>query len=169
MYCNKISTMNDEDFKIDINDLTDSLQKSLTTIKSAEKERKSSTDELTKENLEDFILKYAGRLVKDGVELVDDLKTTFVQSLDPREIESLAETFKGVTGALTILKDLQVNKEKSKTSKELKTMEIEAKKDRAMEAVATNVLKINRDELFKKLINDAEVIEAEFKMLSASE
>jgi len=161
--------MNDEDFKIDINDLTDSLQKSLTTIKSAEKERKGSTDELTKENLEDFILKYAGRLVKDGVELVDDLKTTFVQSLDPREIESLAETFKGVTGALTILKDLQVNKEKSKTSKELKTMEIEAKKDRALEAVATNVLKINRDELFKKLMNDAEVIEAEFKMLSASE
>ena len=160
--------MNDEDFKIDLNDLTDSLQKSFTTIKNADKERKASDDELKKENLEEFILKYAGRLVKDGVELVDDLKTTFTQSLDPREIESLAETFKGVTGALNILKDLQVSKEKSSTSKELKTMEIEAKKERLEQQKDTNVLKFGRDELFKKLLQDADVIDAEFKMLSGN-
>lgn len=159
---------NEDDFKIDFNDLTDSLQKSFQTIKEADKERKASSDELKKENLEDFILKYAGKLVKDGVDLVEDLKTTFSQSLDPREIESLAETFKGVTGALNILKDLQVNKEKSSTSKELKTMEIEAKKERLEQQKDTNVLKFNRDELFKKLLDDANVIDAEFKMLSAS-
>jgi hypothetical protein len=161
--------MNDDEFKIDINDLTDSLQKSFNTIKEADKERKSSDDELKKENLEDFILKYAGRLVKDGVDLVEDLKTTFTQSLDPREIESLAETFKGVTGALNILKDLQVSKEKSSTSKQLKVMEIEAKKERMEQQKDTNVLKFNRDELFKKLIEDSNVIDAEFKMLSGTE
>lgn len=160
--------MEDEDYKIDFNDLTDSLQKSFQTIKEADKERKTSDDELKKENLEDFILKYAGRLVKDGVDLVEDLKTTFSQSLDPREIESLAETFKGVTGALNILKDLQVSKEKSSTSKELKTMEIEAKKERLEHQKDTNVLKFSRDELFKKLIQDADVIDAEFKMLSGN-
>ena len=159
---------NDEDFKIDFNDLTDSLQKSFQTIKEADKERKASDDELKKENLEEFILKYAGRLVKDGVELVEDLKATFSQSLDPREIESLAETFKGVSGALNILKALQVSKEKSKTSKELKTMEIEAKKER-IEDKEIKGLRINRDELFKKLLNDANVIDAEFQMLSASD
>jgi viroplasmin and RNaseH domain-containing protein len=158
----------DDDFKIDFNDLTDSLQKSFQTIKEADKERKSSDDELKKENLEDFILKYAGRLVKDGVEFVEDLKTTFSQSLDPREIESLAETFKGVSGALNILKDIQVSKEKSKTSKELKTMEIEAKKER-IEDKEIKGLRINRDELFKRLLNDANVIDVEFQMLSASE
>ena len=167
MYYYKSSTMNDEDFKIDINDLTDSLQKSLTTIKDANKERKETSDELKKENLEEFILKYTGKLVKDGVEFIEDLKTTFSQSLDPREIESMAETFKGVSGALAILKDMQVNKEKAKTSKELKTMEIEAKKER-IENKEVKGLKINRDELFKQLLNDAEVIEAEFQMLSAS-
>lgn len=159
---------NDEDFKIDFNDLTDSLQKSFQTIKEADKERRTSDDELKKENLEEFILKYAGRLVKDGVEFVEDLKTTFSQSLDPREIESLAETFKGVSGALNILKDIQVSKEKSKTSKELKTMEIEAKKER-IEDKEIKGLRINRDELFKKLLNDANVIDAEFQMLSASD
>jgi hypothetical protein len=158
----------DDDFKIDFNDLTDSLQKSFQTIKEADKERKSSDDELKKENLEEFILKYAGRLVKDGVEFVEDLKTTFSQSLDPREIESLAETFKGVSGALNILKDIQVSKEKSKTSKELKTMEIEAKKER-IEDKEIKGLRINRDELFKRLLNDANVIDVEFQMLSASE
>lgn len=157
--------MNEDDFKIDINDLTDSLQKSFQTIKAVDKERKSCDDVLKKENLEDFILKYAGKLVKDGVELVDELKTTFTQSLDPREIESLAETFKGVTGALNILKDLQVTKEKSQTSKDLKTMEIEAKKERAEESQIKG-LKISRDELFKKLLEDADVVEAEFKLLS---
>lgn len=159
---------NDEDFKIDFNDLTDSLQKSFQTIKEADKERRTSDDELKKENLEDFVLKYAGKLVKDGVELVDDLKTTFSQSLDPREIESLAETFKGVTGALNILKDLQVSKEKSKTSKELKTMEIEAKKELKNTEDETKTLKFSRDELFKKLIQDSDIIEAEFKMLSGN-
>jgi len=160
--------MNDEeDFKIDFNDLTDSLQKSFQTIKEADKERKTSDDELKKENLEDFILKYAGKLVKDGVEFVEDLKTTFSQSLDPREIESLAETFKGVSGALNILKDIQVSKEKSKTSKELKTMEIEAKKERVEEQEIKG-LRISRDELFKKLLNDANVIDAEFQILSAA-
>lgn len=156
---------NDEDFKIDFNDLTDSLQKSFQTIKEADKELKASDDELKKENLEEFILKYAGRLVKDGVEFVEDLKTTFSQSLDPREIESLAETFKGVSGALNILKDIQVSKEKSKTSKELKTMEIEAKRER-VEDKEIKGLKINRDELFKKLLKDASVIDAEFQLLS---
>jgi len=158
---------NEEDFDIDYNELTDSLQKSFQTIKEADKERKASDDELKKEDLEDFILKYSGRLVKGGVELVEDLKTTFSQSLDPREIESLAETLKGVTGALNILKDLQVSKEKSKTSKELKTMEIEAKKDRE-ENKEIKGLKIGRDELFKKLLNDANVIDAEFQMLSGN-
>lgn len=158
----------DDDFKIDLNDLTDSLQKSFTTIKNADKERKTSDDELKKENLEEFILKYAGKLVKGGVELVEDLQSTFVQSLDPREIESLAETFKGVTGALNILKDLQVSKEKSSTSKELKTMEIESKKERLEQQKDTNVLKFGRDELFKKLLQDADVIDAEFKMLSGN-
>jgi len=157
----------EEDYKIDFNDLTDSLQKSFQTIKEADKERKTSDDELKKENLEEFILKYAGKLVKDGVEFVEDLKTTFSQSLDPREIESLAETFKGVSGALNILKDIQVSKEKSKTSKELKTMEIEAKKER-IEDKEIKGLKINRDELFKKLLNDASVIDAEFQLLSSN-
>jgi hypothetical protein len=157
---------NEEDYKIDFNDLTDSLQKSFQTIKDADKERKTTDDELKKENLEEFILKYTGRLVKDGVELVEDLKTTFSQSLDPREIESLAETFKGVSGALNILKDLQVSKERSNTSKELKTMEIEAKKELKNTEIDTKTIKFSRDELFKKLIQDSDVIEAEFKMLS---
>lgn len=157
---------NEDDFKIDFNDLTDSLQKSFSTIKDANKELKNTDDELKKENLEEFILKYAGRLVKDGVEFVEDLKTTFSQSLDPREIESLAETFKGVSGALNILKDLQVSKERSKTSKELKTMEIEAKKELKSSDDEIKTLKFSRDELFKKLIQDSDVIEAEFKMLS---
>lgn len=160
--------MNDDDFKIDINDLTDSLQKSFSTIKDANKELKKTDDELKKENLEEFILKYAGKLVKDGVEFVEDLKTTFSQSLDPREIESMAETFKGVSGALAILKDLQVSREKAKTSKELKTMEIEAKKELKEIQSDKPALKFSRDELFKRLINDAEVIEAEFQMLSGS-
>lgn len=160
--------MSDDDFKIDINDLTDSLQKSFNTINDANKQRKETEDEITKENLEEFILKYAGRMVRGGVELVEDLKTTFTQSLDPREIESLAETFKGVTGALNILKDLQVSKEKSKTSKELKTMEIEAKKEK-LEDQQIRGLKINRDELLKKLILDSDVIEADFKLLSGTE
>jgi hypothetical protein len=160
--------MNDDDFKIDINDLTDSLQKSFSTIKDANKELKKTDDELKKENLEEFILKYAGKLVKDGVEFVEDLKTTFSQSLDPREIESMAETFKGVSGALAILKDLQVSKEKAKTSKELKTMEIEAKRELKEIQTDKPALKFSRDELFKKLINDAEVIEAEFQMLSGA-
>lgn len=161
--------MNDDDFKIDINDLTDSLQKSFTTLKEADKQLEKVEEGPTKENLEDFILKYAGRLVMNGVEFVEDLKTTFAQSLDPREIESLAETFKGVSGALTILKDIQVSKEKSKTSKELKTMEIEAKKEIKEKQNETNVLKFSRDELFKKLLNDAEVIDAEFKLLSGGQ
>jgi DNA-binding protein len=159
--------MSEEEFKIDINDLTDSLQQSFAAIKSADKQRKETEDELSKENLENFILKYAGKLVVNGVDFVEELKTTFSQSLDPREIESLAETFKGVTGALNILKDLQVSKEKSQTSKELKTMEIDAKKER-LEQRESNVLKFNRDELFKKLLDDANVIDAEFKMLSAN-
>lgn len=159
---------NNDDYKIDFNDLTDSLQKSFQTIKEADKEMKSSEDELKKENLEEFILKYTGRLVRGGVELVEDLKTTFSQSLDPREIESLAETLKGVSGALNILKDLQVSKEKTKTSKELKTMEIEAKREK-IEDQQIKGIKINRDELLKRLINDADIIEADFKLLSGGD
>ena len=157
--------MGEDEQYFSINELTEKLQDEVDIVKNKEKDYKREKDVAVKENLEKFILDKASELVVDGLDTIRELKSIFVSNPNAEEIESLAQSFKAVSAALSILKDIQVSNSKIESSKELKAMEIKAKKEllenKSKESETQKIL-LTREEVMKQLIDKSEIIEAEF-------
>lgn len=157
--------MGDDEQYISINELTEKLQDEVDIVKSKEKDFKKENDLVVKENLEKFILEKASELVIEGLDTIKELKGIFVSNPNAEEIDSLAQSFKAVSSALSVLKDMQVSNSKIQSSKELKAMEIKAKKEllenKSKESETQKIL-LTREEVMKQLIDKSEIIEAEF-------
>jgi hypothetical protein len=86
------------------------------------------------------------------------------------EVESLAEIFKGVSTAINILKDIQITKMKINTTKEIKEMDIQSKKQQLEEINDTPTgLRMTRDEIFKLLKDNGDIVDAEIITPASSE
>lgn len=157
--------MDDESNFFTINELTEKLKEQVDNVKQKEKEYKSESETLRKDNLEKFILEKTGELVVEGLDTIKELKSIFVGNPNAEEIDSLAQAFKAVSGALSVLKDLQVTNTKVENNKELKEMDIKSKKElkEYKKDTDSNKILLTRDEVIKKLIEKSEVIEAEFE------
>jgi hypothetical protein len=157
--------MSEEEQYISINELTEKLQDEVDTVKKKEKDYRRENDSVVKENLEKFILEKASELVVEGLDTIKELKGIFVSNPNAEEIDSLAQSFKAVSSALSILKDMQVSNSKIESNKELKEMEIKAKREllenKSKEAETQKIL-LTREEVMKQLIDKSEIIEAEF-------
>lgn len=157
-----------EDFDTDyitVNELTEKLKEQVTSIQKTDNEYQREKNILKKENLEKFLLEKTGELVEEGLDTIKELKSIFVSNPNSDEIESLANAFKAVSSALSVLKDIQVNNNKLDSNKMLKEMEIKAKKElkeSKKEDEAHRVL-LTRDEVLKKLIEKSDVLEGEFE------
>lgn len=153
---------------ISVNELTDKLKEQMTSVSSKNREFKNENDVLKKENLEKFLLDKTGELVIEGLDTIKELKSIFVSNPNAEEIESLAQAFKAVSSALSVLKDIQVSNSKIENNKELKEMDIKAKKelleDRGKEKEKDKIL-LSREEVMKQLLKDTEIIEAEFSIV----
>jgi len=146
------------------NDLTDKIKQSMGIIKEKTKENKENYSE----DLEEFILRNSKELVECGIEAISEIKQTVLLNPQSDEVEALAEIFKGVSGAMNILKDIQIAKMKINTSKEIKQMDIESKKELTqIEDDSPKGLRMTRDEIFKLLKDSGDVVDAEFSQVSS--
>jgi hypothetical protein len=143
------------------NDLTNKLKNSLNSIKEKSEENGKNYNE----DLEQFILKNSRELVENGIDAINEIKQTVLLNPQSDEVEALAEIFKGVSGAMNILKDIQIAKMKADTSKEIKQMDILSKKTENQEedSKKNNSLRMTRDEVFKLLKNNGDIVDAEFE------
>jgi hypothetical protein len=147
------------------NDLTDKLKQSMGIINTKVKENKINHSE----DLEEFILRNSKELVETGIDAIHEIKQTVMLNPQSDEVESLAEIFKGVSTAMNILKDIQITKMKINTTKEIKEMDIQSKKQQSEEASdVPSGLRMTRDEIFKLLKDSGDVVDAEFSKVSAS-
>jgi hypothetical protein len=163
----------DEEGDLALNDLTEKLKEQLSTVEKEEKSYKEEKDTLKKENLEKFLLEKTGELVTEGLDTIRELKDVFVSNPDAEEIEALSQAFKAVSSALAVLKDIQVTSMKSENSKELKEMDIKAKKEltdmKNKSEDNSNKIYLTRDEVVKSLIEKSDIIEADFSKLDEEE
>lgn len=147
------------------NDLTDKLKQSMGIINTKAKENKINHSE----DLEDFILRNSKELVETGIDAIQEIKQTVLLNPQSDEVESLAEIFKGVSTAMNILKDIQIAKMKINTTKEIKEMDIQSKKQQLEETNDSPVgLRMTRDEIFKLLKDNGDIVDVEFTSLSSS-
>jgi predicted HicB family RNase H-like nuclease len=143
------------------NDLTNKIKNSLNAIKDKVEENKKEKDE----SLEEFILKNSKELVENGIDAINEIKQTVLLNPQSDEVEALAEIFKGVSTAINILKDIQITKMKSTTSKEIKQMDIDSKRMLAEDQKDNNEkigLRMTRDEVFKLLKDNGDIVDADF-------
>jgi hypothetical protein len=121
---------------------------------------KPSGQNITEENINNYILQKTGNLIDAGLGAVNDLKDFVVQGQNPDEIAALSELISSTTKAIEALNKINLQNKKAKTDKELKTLDIEGKKAIANVLPGnnitnnTNVLVASREEIFKQLLND---------------
>jgi len=150
-----------------VNELTEKLKDQVDSVKAKSKEMNQEGNTVNRENLETFILEKTGLLVTEGLDTIKELKSIFVSNPNAEEIDSLAQAFKAVSGALSVLKDIQVSNSKINNNKELKEMDIKAKKELLQNKVDSDTPKLlfTREEIIKSLIAKSDIIEAEFEQV----
>jgi Mg2+ and Co2+ transporter CorA len=144
-------------------DLANSLKQSLGTINKKVKENIEDPSE----DLEAFILKNSKELVVNGIDAINEIKQTVLMNPQSDEVEALAEIFKGVSTAMNILKDIQITKIKLQNTKEIKQMDIDSKKELEEIDNGPRGLRMTRDEVFKMLKENGDIIDTEFSPISS--
>ena len=153
-----------EEKEFSVNDLIEQLKISTNTSKEL---AQKSDFELPQEKLESFVLNSTGKLVTQGLEIVEGVKDYVMNNPESREVEALSEALKAVSSALSVIKDIHITQIKRNTAKELKVMEIESKKMLKEEDKKDRVL-LSRDEVFKKILEEAKVIEAQAEAVTVT-
>lgn len=105
---------------------------------------------VTKENLEQFIIDKASKLVDNTNETISYLTRLVQAAPDAKEVAALAELIKASSSTLDTLSKMVVSEKKNNTTKEIKQLEI------AMKQKPDDVtkLKYTRDEIFKQLFTE---------------
>ena len=116
------------------------------------------TETLTKEKLEEFLIKNSGKLVTDSINLIDDMRD-FVGTADadPDSISALAELIKAASSAVDTLNKIYISDERNKNQVKIKIMDIESKERLSIMDNQTKVL-LSREDIMKAII-DKEVID----------
>lgn len=114
--------------------------------------------ELNEDKINDYILNKTSNLIDAGIGAVEDLKDYIVQGQNPDEIAALSELISSTTKAIEALNRINLLNKKTKADKELKIIDIEAKKEIAGKIQNnithnTNVLVTSRKEIFKHLLS----------------
>jgi hypothetical protein len=152
---------NEEDSSFSVNDLISHIKDSTATTKKI-----AADPEVSRENLEQFVLSSTGRLVTQGLEIVEGVKDYVMNNPESREVVALSEALKAVASALSIVKDIHVTQMKADTAKNLKKMDIDSKRELKEEDNKVRFL-MSRDEMFKKIMEEAKTIEAEAVLVSS--
>ena len=113
---------------------------------------------LTDDNLNDFILENAQKIIVDGVKTIKDLQSVVAITFDSKLITGYSELVKATTSSLDTLNKLNVERAKMKNAKEVKQMDIEAKKQLPEGKGTQNTVNLicTREEIFKMINGESE-------------
>jgi len=115
---------------------------------------------LEKEQIEDFVVDKSGKLINQSLEVLENVKDYIMASGDPDSISSLADLINASSKSLDTLNKIVVQNKRTATTLTAKQMDIDSK--HAIEEKRNDDAFIgSRDEVFKKILNQAKVIEAE--------
>ena len=113
--------------------------------------------ELNKEDMEQFLLKYSSQLIKGSVEFVEDLKTYVAGAPTPEDVSTLVSSS---AAAIETLNKVMLSNKNIDAKFKLKQMDIDSKKELQQTDIKGKLL-MNREELLKKLIDDSKIINVE--------
>ena len=161
----------DENIEDQVGDILDQLKSAPKVI------RKVESLNLTKENLEEFILKYAGDLVQTSSDAVNTINDHILSAPTAEDVVALAELIKASNSSIETLNKMLLTDKKHHTLIKIKQMDVDSRKKELDTAIGAKLL-MSREELMKQfLMNvtepiktiDGEIIQDEIKQLTNSE
>lgn len=149
---------NDDDIFLDneVEDIISQIKNQTKILKQPVKE----ADPLKKEDLENFVITNAGKIVNHSLEMVENLKLEVLAGADAKLIESVSELVKATTSAIESLSKLKLSDDKIKAQKEITQMNIDAKITKESDD-NTPKLTFTRNDILKLLDkkNDHEIVD----------
>lgn len=154
----EVVEQNHDPFDENVQDLIEQLQGGVASTN----EIVETADSLNfdKSQLEQFILDNQGILIKDSVDVLQIMKQYVAAAPNAEDVGSFAELLKATSTAIDNLTKLHTSNQRVNTQVKLKQMDIEAKKEINDD---NNMMKLvgTREEIFKKMMEDSGVIDAE--------
>ena len=108
--------------------------------------------ELTKDQLEEFIIKSSGKLVTRSLNLVDEVREYVASAPESRDVSSLAELINATVGAVESLNKIHISDERNKTQVKVKQMDIDSKERINITDNKTKIL-LSREDIMKALVD----------------
>lgn len=145
----------------DVDIVVDDLLAQLKGATAASKEIQKDEFSLEKEELEKFLLNYSGKLIKGTVDYVEEVKQFITSAPDSRDVDALSKLVGASASAIESLNKILLQDKANEAKIQVKQMDIESKKELQDSSNERLGLSINREELLKKLVMDAKIIEVE--------
>jgi hypothetical protein len=112
----------------------------------------SNDNDINTENLEQFVINSASKLVKDSLDLIAGASGDALASGDPEAIEAAAALIKSSSSAVETLNRLLIANNRNKSAKEIKKLDIESKLQMNNEDNQTKLI-MSREEVFKFIMD----------------
>jgi hypothetical protein len=136
-------------------DLDDAVNDILSQLKGTVTVAKKQPDEeiLTKDQLEEFIIKNSGKLVTKSLNIVDDVKDYVASAPDAKDVAALAELISATSSAIETLNKVYISDERNKTQVAVKQMDVDSRERMNITDNKTKIL-LSREDIMKALVND---------------
>jgi hypothetical protein len=143
----------------DVDIVVDDLLSQLKGASVARKELEKDEFNLDKEELEKFLLNYSGKLIKGTVDYVEEVKQFITSAPDSKDVDALSKLVGASASAIESLNKILLQDKANEAKIQVKKMDIDSKKELQDKNSERLGLSINREELLKQLIDNAELIE----------
>ena len=143
----------------DVDIVVDDLISQLKGTAAVSKELKKDEFNLDKEELENFLLNYSGKLIKGTVDYVEEVKQFITSAPDSRDVDALSKLVGASASAIESLNKILLQDKANEAKIQVKQMDIESKKELQDKNNERLGLTINREELVNQLLDDAKIIE----------
>ena len=148
----------------EINEMVGDLIEQLQSADEQEHVNTRPREEVSKDNLEDYVIRKSSALVDGTIDMVETVRDYIVSAPESKDVASLAELINAATNAVETLNKIVLSNKKNSTLVKVKEMDISAKKQ-LQEADTDTRLKLTREEVFKALLNnrpiEAEIIDSQ--------
>jgi hypothetical protein len=114
-----------------------------------------SSEPLSNENLNDYIIKNAALVIQNSIESINVVKNQVEQSVDADTILAYSDLIKASTHALEVVNKINAQNKKIKANKEIKEMEKQMQLDAGKHPTnVNNILIATREDVFKRIMTE---------------
>mgnify|MGYP006414704785 FL=1 len=119
------------------------------------RQQKSKEEIPDVEDLEEYLIKKTAKLIDTTLDAVDNVKDYISSAPENRDVASLAELMRSANSSIETMQKIHANKANNEARKELKTMDIDSKKQLNIQDNQTKLV-MSREELMDAMLKAPE-------------